>query len=496
MHPYLLHSGHLLLPTFGVLAALGLMAALTLSLRTAPTVGLDPDKLWNAGLFTLLSAFALSRLLLIVTNLHNFIAYPVLLLMVPSLNPLESSSPSSRALSISASAVSHSSTPSTPGAPAPPLIWAFLALGHFAEGSDAGLPTTLPWGIRHPARRTPVSTRSLSTPPSLRQSSRYPPPQLRSRHHPGDTAALALATAGTLQFLLTFFRQPYPYTSRQLHSPRPHPVDRTRYDRRSRRVLVSAATKAGHPCRLRTCSPRASAAAPSNPSTAPPAASKRPPRPLSPSSSSTSRRRRRAVRTFTADPAAANLRLDHYLAQALPDISRARVQLLIEAGQVRVDGNPAKPKQKLHGGESIEIEGSPQPAPLHATPEDIPLDILHEDKHLAVVNKPAGMMVHAGAGTTDDARNRGTLVNALLFHFTKLSDVGGDLRPGIVHRLDKQTSGLILVAKDDSTHRKLGEMFSRARSPKPTSPSSTATSKKTTPPSPSPSLATSSAAPA
>src|ERR1700729_3733730 len=172
-----------------------------------------------------------------------------------------------------------------------------------------------------------------------------------------------------------------------------------------------------------------------------------------------------SIRTFTADPSAANLRLDQYLAQALPDISRARVQLLIEAGQVRVDGNPAKPKQKLRGGESIEIEGSPQPEPLHATPEDIPLEILHEDKHLAVINKPAGMMVHAGAGNTapgeQDTRNSGPLVNGFLFHFNKLSDIGGDLRPGIVHRLDKQTSGLILVAKDDSTHRKLGEMFSQ-----------------------------------
>jgi 23S rRNA pseudouridine1911/1915/1917 synthase len=167
-----------------------------------------------------------------------------------------------------------------------------------------------------------------------------------------------------------------------------------------------------------------------------------------------------AIRTFTADPAAANLRHDQYLAQAHPDISRARVQLLIEAGQVRIDGNPAKPKQRLRGGESIEIEGSPQPAPLHAVAEDIPLDILHEDRYLAVVNKPAGMMVHAGSGATDDARNRGTLVNALLFHFAKLSDVGGDLRPGIVHRLDKQTSGILLVAKDDGTHRRLGEMFS------------------------------------
>jgi len=166
------------------------------------------------------------------------------------------------------------------------------------------------------------------------------------------------------------------------------------------------------------------------------------------------------TRTFIADPAAANLRLDQYLSQALPDISRARVQLLIEAGQVRLDGHPAKPKQKLHGGESIEIEGSPQPAPLHATPEDIPIEILYEDRHLAIVNKPAGMMVHAGSGATDDARNSGTLVNALLFHFKNLSSTGGDLRPGIVHRLDKQTSGVILVAKDDSTHRKLGEMFS------------------------------------
>ncbi len=169
------------------------------------------------------------------------------------------------------------------------------------------------------------------------------------------------------------------------------------------------------------------------------------------------------IRTFSAAPEAAGLRIDAYLAQALPDISRARVQLLIDSGQVRVEGKPAKAKQKLAGGESIEIEGEPQPPPLHAIPEDIPLEILFEDQYLAVVNKPAGMMVHAGAGTTDDERNRGTLVNALLFHLGKLSDVGGDLRPGIVHRLDKQTSGIILVAKDDSTHRKLGEMFSERR---------------------------------
>jgi 23S rRNA pseudouridine1911/1915/1917 synthase len=173
------------------------------------------------------------------------------------------------------------------------------------------------------------------------------------------------------------------------------------------------------------------------------------------------------VRRFVADTAAAGMRLDAYLAQAIPEISRAWVQMLIEAGQVRVDGAAAKGKQRMRGGEAIEIEGEPHPAPLHATPEEIPLDILYEDKYLAVVNKPAGMMVHAGAGRTDDARgdtrNKGTLVNALLFHMAKLSEAGGELRPGIVHRLDKQTSGAIVVAKDDATHRRLGEMFSMRR---------------------------------
>ena len=169
------------------------------------------------------------------------------------------------------------------------------------------------------------------------------------------------------------------------------------------------------------------------------------------------------VRSFVADAAAAGMRLDAYLAQAIPEISRARVQLLIEAGQVRVDGAAAKGKQKMRGGEAIEIEGEPHPAPLHAVAEEIPLDILYEDKFLAVVNKPAGMMVHAGAGATDDARNRGTLVNALLFHMAKLSEAGGELRPGIVHRLDKQTSGAIVVAKDDVAHRRLGEMFATRR---------------------------------
>ena len=156
---------------------------------------------------------------------------------------------------------------------------------------------------------------------------------------------------------------------------------------------------------------------------------------------------------------AAGMRLDAFLAKVLPDISRARVQMLIEAGQVTLDGSVPKASLKLEGGERIEVEGEPQPEPLRAEPEDIPLTIVYEDKDMAVIDKAAGMTVHAGSGSAE--HNRGTLVNALLFHFGKqLSTEGGSLRPGIVHRLDKETSGLIVVAKNDLAHRKLAEMFS------------------------------------
>lgn len=164
------------------------------------------------------------------------------------------------------------------------------------------------------------------------------------------------------------------------------------------------------------------------------------------------------TRSLTADDAAKGMRLDAYLAKALPDVSRARVQLLIDQDKIRVNGKSEKAKLKLEGGERIEIEGDAKPAPMRARAENIPLDIVYEDADMAVVNKPAGMQVHAGAG--DEERNRGTLVNALLYHFQQdLSGVGGDMRPGIVHRLDKETSGLIMVAKNDKAHRALAQMF-------------------------------------
>jgi 23S rRNA pseudouridine1911/1915/1917 synthase len=167
------------------------------------------------------------------------------------------------------------------------------------------------------------------------------------------------------------------------------------------------------------------------------------------------------LRRLTVSEEANGQRLDLFLVQQMTEVSRSRVQLLLQQGSVLIDGKLAKASRKLRSGENVSILGDPQPPPLRAMAEAIPLEIVYEDEDLAVVNKPAGMMVHAGSGATDDARNRGTLVNALLHHLQELSSTSGPLRPGIVHRLDKQTSGLIVVAKNDVTHGRLSSMFAR-----------------------------------
>jgi 23S rRNA pseudouridine1911/1915/1917 synthase len=171
--------------------------------------------------------------------------------------------------------------------------------------------------------------------------------------------------------------------------------------------------------------------------------------------------------TLAVSSEAAGQRLDQYLATQLSEVkqsevSRARVQQLIAKGEVLVNGEAVKASLRLKGNgeEQITIVAPPHAPALRALAEEIALDIVYEDDDLAIVNKPAGMMVHAGAGATDDARNRGTLVNALLHHFGTLSAVGGELRPGIVHRLDRATSGLMVVAKNDEAHRRLAKQFS------------------------------------
>lgn len=154
-----------------------------------------------------------------------------------------------------------------------------------------------------------------------------------------------------------------------------------------------------------------------------------------------------------AAPEDAGKRLDHYLQARLPEFSRSRIQEWIRGGRALVNGAGAKPSLTLRGGERIEVEPA-APSPLSARPEDLPIEALYEDADVIAVNKPAGMVVHAGAGVRE-----GTLVNALLHRFEALSRVGGEERPGIVHRLDRFTSGVLLVARHDAAHRNLAAQF-------------------------------------
>src|SRR6202011_2782365 len=148
------------------------------------------------------------------------------------------------------------------------------------------------------------------------------------------------------------------------------------------------------------------------------------------------------------------VRLDRFVVARCPELSRTRVQELIESGLVRIDGKAAsKGAQHLREGQKISVQVTERP-PIVAAAEAIPLDVLYEDDDVIAINKPAGMTVHAGSGNVS-----GTLVNALLGRGQSLSQAGDPLRPGIVHRLDKETSGVILVAKNDAAHAKLGEAF-------------------------------------
>lgn len=159
--------------------------------------------------------------------------------------------------------------------------------------------------------------------------------------------------------------------------------------------------------------------------------------------------------SFQVDEADAGARLDAYLAQNIDGWSRARLQRLIEAGDVLVNSKLAKPSHKLSANDEIEVELTPPPE-SNFIPENIPLEIVFEDDQIIVINKPAGLVVHPAAGI-----NSGTLANALAYHFQQLSNADS-IRPGIVHRLDKDTSGLLVAAKTESAHENLGDQF-RAR---------------------------------
>ena len=150
---------------------------------------------------------------------------------------------------------------------------------------------------------------------------------------------------------------------------------------------------------------------------------------------------------------AKGLRLDRFLADQLPQFSRSRLQQLIRNGSVRLNGTTARPRELIRAGDIIDLTEPPLEK-IDNQPENIPLEILLEDDDLIVINKPAGLVVHPGAGHREH-----TLVNALLHHCPTLSGIGGQERPGIVHRLDKETSGCLVVAKNDETHRALSVQF-------------------------------------
>jgi 23S rRNA pseudouridine1911/1915/1917 synthase len=156
-----------------------------------------------------------------------------------------------------------------------------------------------------------------------------------------------------------------------------------------------------------------------------------------------------STRRLIVAGAPAESRLDAFLASQLPDLSRSRITQLIATGRILVNGEPARKSAKPVDGDVIEVS-IPAPAPSHIAPEAIPLSVVFEDADLAVIDKPAGLVVHPAPG-----HRSGTLVNALLHHVQDLSGIGGVKRPGIVHRLDRDTSGLLLVAKNDDAHRAL-----------------------------------------
>lgn len=156
---------------------------------------------------------------------------------------------------------------------------------------------------------------------------------------------------------------------------------------------------------------------------------------------------------FTISPQDAGMRLDQFLAAHVPALSRARIQDLIKAGAVLLNAGVSKPSVRLRAGDAVDLK-EPPPAPASNQAEAIALEVLFEDEDLIVVNKAAGMVVHPAAGNW-----QGTLVNALLHHCQALSGVGGQERPGIVHRLDKETSGCLVAAKNDAAHRSLAAQF-------------------------------------
>ncbi len=429
MHPHLFQFGRLVLPTYGFLVALGTILSLLVCLRSARLLSLDTDKIWSMALVAIVTGLVGSRILVILLNWPRY-----------GVRALSMSLNGSRGPGLTAIAIAvvtgvlyalHLGLPlrRTADAIAPSLALgsSVISIGCLEAGCDYGTPTHLPWAVvfTNPAA-TPGTPLGVPLHPTQIYASLVEFALfvlllwlLHRPHNDGEILGAWLFLGGLSSFLLTYLRGDGGWSLFGL-------ITLTQLVAAAM-VLAGGllwlhrpqATQVSHGMKSAGC---ASSLFPTRPT----------------------------------DSVWISFSPSNWI-----DVSRSRVQLLLEQGSVLIGGKLAKASRKVRSGESISILGDPQPPPLRAIAEAIPLEIVYEDSDLAVVNKPAGMMVHAGSGATEDARNRGTLVNALLHHMRELSSSSGPLRPGIVHRLDKQTSGLIVVAKNDLAHARLSSMFSR-----------------------------------
>ena len=436
MYPELFKLGPVTVYTYGVLLAAAYLLGLRLAMSRAKSRGLDPNRTLDLGIAIIISALVGAKLLLLLVDFDRFRQNPGELFSI-----VRSGGVFYGGL-IAAVAVAfwymwrHKMplwTTCDVFAPGIALGHAVGRLGCLMAGCCYGRPTNVPWAITF---TNPEAAANVGTP-------------LGVALHP--TQLYESAAEALILVLLLCDREEGAARSRAARSGATWCSTASRGSSSS----SSAATTAA-PVRRRLDEPVHLARARA-------AGHRHADLPLAPYVRSAARRRAGRTAGFVVipmreaalevAPEQAGERLDRYLASVLPGHSRSQVQRLIEQGHVRVEGREARANLAVKAGDRIAVV---IPAPAPATPEaqDIPLTVLYEDADLIVIDKPAGMVVHPAAGHAS-----GTLVNALLHHVQDLSGVGGELRPGIVHRLDKGTSGVMVVAKHDKAHEELARQF-------------------------------------
>lgn len=434
MHPVLFAWGSFKLYTYGVLVAAGVLLGLFVARKRAAALGLDPERIWRLGVYGVLAALAGAKLWLLFAEWQYYSQHlreifsirtlltggafygalaggTLFLILYGRLNRLDGK----LVLDIFA--------------PGTALGQGIGRLGCFAAGCCYGKPTRAPWGVTF---TNPIATDIAGTP----LGNALHPAQLyesgcdfliflfllwlaRHQRFTGELFAAYAILYGVARGIIEFFRGD---PDRTLLAGGAFSLMQV-----ASLFLVGVGIWMFVQLGQKISWPR-----------------------FPTSWSSVDKK------NFVVGKEDSGERLDRYVAARLPEISRTRLQELIADGSLLVNGGAAKRSHQVREGDKIEVLPSDRP-PAAATPENIPLAIVYEDNDVIVVNKPAGMLVHAGAG-----QSHGTLVNALLHYRTQLSTTGGGLRPGIVHRLDRGTSGTLIVARSDRAHQNLADQF-RAR---------------------------------